>query len=50
MPGFEWLVAGQGPDRKLSFLDRARNHWLRARVITRRDGVSEGRKITIAWA
>ena len=28
MPGFEWLVAGQGPDRKRSFLDRARNHCL----------------------
>ena len=28
MPGFEWLVAGQGPGRKLSFLDRAWNHWL----------------------
>ncbi len=28
MSGFERLVAGQSPGRKLSFLDRARKRWL----------------------
>ncbi len=29
MPGFERLVAGQGPRREPSFLQRARRRWLR---------------------
>jgi len=28
MPGFERLVAGEGPSQEPSFLDRARNRWL----------------------